>query len=300
VDAICLPTFIATSMGNREGQALIAAGAAVDLRIDADDFTLGVEEGAAGIAGIDRHVGLDEGHVGLVRQVACRGRDDAGRRRALEAVWRPDRQHPLADLQPRGIADRHRRQTLGLDAQHGDVGCLIETYDHGRELALVGQLDGDRPGILHDMRVGQDQAVRLKDEARTDTRRRPRVRSIRHAEAAAEIARHLGKGRLVGDLPGRALDAHVHDGAAEACDDGGEIRPGLDRRGRGRIVHAGRQRRRRGPCARRRELDDRRADRAGERCTDKAAFQDCLGHVGSTGRGARVRPLTGTHLGYES
>src|SRR5690606_15323214 len=51
---------------DREAHALVAAGAAEDLRVDADVLAAGVEQRAAGIAAIDRDVGLDERHVALV------------------------------------------------------------------------------------------------------------------------------------------------------------------------------------------------------------------------------------------
>src|SRR5450631_1659692 len=51
--------------GNCERQTHVAAGAAEDLRIDADHFALHVEERAARVAGVDRHVGLNEGHIAI-------------------------------------------------------------------------------------------------------------------------------------------------------------------------------------------------------------------------------------------
>ena len=47
---------------DRERQAHVAARLAEDLRVDADDFAARVEQRAAGVARVDGHVGLDEGH----------------------------------------------------------------------------------------------------------------------------------------------------------------------------------------------------------------------------------------------
>ena len=60
---------------HRERQAHVAARAAVDLRIDADDFALEIEQRTTGIAGVHRDVGLDERRVvaaspGIEREVA--------------------------------------------------------------------------------------------------------------------------------------------------------------------------------------------------------------------------------------
>ena len=46
--------------GDREADALVAAGAREDERVDADQVAVGVDERAAGVARIDRRVGLDE------------------------------------------------------------------------------------------------------------------------------------------------------------------------------------------------------------------------------------------------
>ena len=59
---------------DRERQAHVAAGAAVDLRVDADHFAVEIEQRAAGVAGVHRDVGLDE------RRVVAR--------RAWSARWR--------------------------------------------------------------------------------------------------------------------------------------------------------------------------------------------------------------------
>jgi hypothetical protein len=72
------------------------------------------------------------------------------------------------------VAEANDRQIVGVDAQHGDVGQLVEADDLGLEFALVGQLDGDLVGIVDDVRVGQDQPVGADDEARTHAARRRR------------------------------------------------------------------------------------------------------------------------------
>src|SRR5580692_3801665 len=75
---------------NREGDAFVTAAAAVDLRIDADHLTLEIEQRSTGIAGIDRDIGLDEGHVAIAAfadVAARRGADDPGGDAVFESEW---------------------------------------------------------------------------------------------------------------------------------------------------------------------------------------------------------------------
>src|SRR5208283_860364 len=76
--------------GRREANADRIAGGREDRRVDADDLAVHVEHGAAGIAFVDRRVGLDVAVVGSLVDVAVARRDDARRHRAAE---------------PEGIAD---------------------------------------------------------------------------------------------------------------------------------------------------------------------------------------------------
>src|SRR5260221_2018439 len=84
---------------NGERDALKSAGTAVNLRIDADDGTVGVKQRAAGISGIDRRVRLNEGHVAVTGQRTPFGADDAGRRGFFETKGFTDGEHIVADTQ---------------------------------------------------------------------------------------------------------------------------------------------------------------------------------------------------------
>ncbi|CUJ79951.1 Uncharacterised protein [Achromobacter sp. 2789STDY5608628] len=232
---------------DRERQALEAAGAAVDLRVDADHFAAVIEQRAAGIAGVHRHVGLDERHRRVVRQRAALGADDAGGGGVLQAVGRTDGQHPFAHLQLVDVADLHHRQVLGVDLDDGHVGLRIGAQHLGAEFAAVGQLDGHFLGALHHVGVGQDDAVAADDEARALAADRHFAR--RHAAArAGDLAEELGEGIVVviGHLA-RAADADVDHGGAVVMGDLHEIgsaHGGARRRGarrRGGCGHGGRR-----------------------------------------------------------
>src|SRR3954453_15677198 len=88
--------------GDREADADVAAAVGrLDLRVDADDLAAGVDEGAAGVARVDRRVGLD--HVvdrEAVRRLdlALERRDDARGHRPVETERIADRDHRIADV----------------------------------------------------------------------------------------------------------------------------------------------------------------------------------------------------------
>ena len=165
---IWFAAFIAMSIGIANESAHVAAGARKDQRVDADDFALDVEQRAARIAGVDRGVGLDVRDEVFLRQIAALRADDAGGHRVLEAERLADRDHPFADLQLVGVADRDLRQVLRLDLEQRHVGALVGADDLGLELALVGELDVDFVGAVDDMRVGDEEAVGRNDEAGAD------------------------------------------------------------------------------------------------------------------------------------
>ena len=68
---------LAEVRGDGESDALIATRAAENLAVDADETTLGIDERAAGVAGVDGGIGLDEilVHAGVIGAVL--GADDA-------------------------------------------------------------------------------------------------------------------------------------------------------------------------------------------------------------------------------
>ena len=96
--------------GDREADALRAHD---DGGVDADDFAARGDQRPAGIAGIERGIGLDhvvdQPAVARAQRAAERG-DDAGRHGGFEAERIADGDHQLAALELFGIAERRRRQ----------------------------------------------------------------------------------------------------------------------------------------------------------------------------------------------
>ena len=103
-----------------------------------------VDQRAAGIAGIDGGVGLDEEVISRDATAGARQRgDDAAGDGLADAERIADRQHEVADLDASKSRELERRQLLaaGIDPQHGKVGARIGATSLRVELAAVGQRD---------------------------------------------------------------------------------------------------------------------------------------------------------------
>ena len=121
-----------------------------------------IDERAAGIAGIDRGVGLDEELVvGDADLGARQRRDDAARHRLPDAERIADGEHEIADFEIVGIADGERRQLLivRLDLEHGEIGALVGEQKLGFEFAPVGEHDADVAAAQDHVVVGDDEAL---------------------------------------------------------------------------------------------------------------------------------------------
>src|SRR3954451_1179461 len=99
----------------------------VDLRVHADDLALGIEQRAAGVAGVELGVGLDgvgDGEAVGRGDLTVQLGDHAGRQRALQLVGAADRVDVLADREAAVVAQRQRGQAVRtrIDAQEGEIG----------------------------------------------------------------------------------------------------------------------------------------------------------------------------------
>ena len=211
---------------DRERQPHVAAGLAVDLRIDADHVAVQVEQRPAGVSGVDRDVGLDERHIALARQRARLRRNDAGSDRVLEAERRAHRHDPLADLDVLGMADAHHRQVLRLDLEQRDVAVPIGAYHFCSELPAVGQLDIDFLGAVDHVGVGENVAVGADDEARADAahRRLLRHRQLEVPEESEQRIVFVKRQQLSGCSADRLGDADVDHGRPGLLGELAEVR----------------------------------------------------------------------------
>ena len=98
---------------NRKSNAVRAAAAREDRGVDADEPAVHVDQGAAGIAGIDGRVGLDEELiVGDADLGAGQRRDDAAGHRLADAERIADGEHQIAHLEAVGVAELDGREWL--------------------------------------------------------------------------------------------------------------------------------------------------------------------------------------------
>src|SRR5205823_7927693 len=93
---------------DRKADADIAASRCQDRGVDADNPALQIDERPAGIARVDRGVGLNEILIAFDTKTAPERADDPGSHGLAEAKRIADREDEIADLQSIRIAHRHR------------------------------------------------------------------------------------------------------------------------------------------------------------------------------------------------
>src|SRR5690606_12430809 len=186
--------------GNREPDPDTASRRREDRGVDADHLPVDADERPARVAAIDRGIRLDEVVVGAGVYVALPRRDDPGGNGPAEPERIADRDHPVADARLGRVAELQERQRLlRLHLEQGDVGFRVTSDERRGQRRLVMEADEDLVGVLDDMVVGDDVAVRVDHEAGTERRRPPR-RRIRTLLALEEFLEKLLERRAGGQL----------------------------------------------------------------------------------------------------
>ena len=173
---------------DRETDALGAAGLGEDRRVDAGQVAIGIHQRAAGVAGVDRGVGLDEVFVVVQAQlITPGGADDAHGHGLADAERVADGQGHVADADVVGAADGDRRQVFQIDLQHREVGFRVAADHAGQGFTAVLERDHDLVGAAGHVVVGQDVAFRAHDHAGTEARLHALLLGRVVAEKAAEL-----------------------------------------------------------------------------------------------------------------
>jgi len=212
---------------NRKADAL-GRGLVEHRGVDADQVAVGVDQGTAGVAAVDRRVGLQEVFKGVQAQAAAGGADDALGHRLTETERIADGQHHIADAGLRRAADGHRRQILEGDAQHGEIGLRVRAR-HGRfGLAAVGQQHDDFVGIRDHMVIGENVTLAAHDHPGAQrTFHALLLRAVALAEIAAKN-RIVAQRRLL--LRRQLAGVDIHDRRRGALHRGGVGHPLLRER----------------------------------------------------------------------
>ena len=176
-------------------------------RVDAHHLAVGGDQRPAGVAGVERGVGLD--HVvhlppGPGSQRAAHRAHHARGHRVLEPVRVADGDHQLTHADRRRVAERRRHQIVAGDPHHREVGLRVGAYQVRLELPPVRQRGGQRLGVGHHVAVGEDEAVGREDESggsavrgiEVDHRRRHRVDRLDHGARVRIEPRVGGAARL--------------------------------------------------------------------------------------------------------
>ena len=163
-----------------------------------------VDQRAAGVARIDRRIGLDDvlDHAAaFVVDRAVQRRDHAGSQRMVETERIADRIDVLADAQVAARANRQRRRAVyrRLDVQHREVVLRTCADELCRVAALIGERDQRLLRTLDDVIVRHDVAAVVPNKAGARALRHP------HHVAAPKIA-HVLDGRDVHDRGTAALE----------------------------------------------------------------------------------------------
>src|SRR5215208_423466 len=156
--------------GDREADAGVVARVATDLRVDADHLALRVQQRAAGVAVVDRGVGLDR--VGDAEAPVERGdravqrADDPGGDGLLQPEGASDRHYRVTHDELARAADRERVQlgSRGVYLQHGEIRRAVAADELGAVGLAVPELDRKRLSTFDDVVVRDDVTTRVVDE----------------------------------------------------------------------------------------------------------------------------------------
>src|SRR5271167_3447396 len=153
-----------------EADADIAAAWRQDRGVDADQPTLQIDERAAGVAWVDRGVGLNKILIAFDTEPTAAERADDPRGYGLAETERvADGKDEIPDLQTARIAHRHCRQIACRDLQHGNVGRAIAADQLGIETPVVLGRDFNAGRVFDDVAIGQYVALRgLDNDAGSD------------------------------------------------------------------------------------------------------------------------------------
>ncbi len=217
--------------------------------VDAHQPAVQADQRAAGVAGVDRGIGLDEVLVAQATQTAAaHRRDDPAGHGLADAERVADGHHEVAHAQRGGVGERDRLQVAGRDLHHRHVGVRIGADELRVQHPPVVQGHRHLVGALDDVVVGEHQAPAcIDDHARAKRLLDPLARHVREHPAEERIVQE----RVA--YPHALAGLHADHRRGDGLEHGGKRRQwlavdGLRQRrgGRGRHGGGGGRRERRG------------------------------------------------------
>ena len=189
----------------------------------------------------------------MPRPAAALGGEHARGDRVAETERRADRHDPFADARGVRVGELGGREAGRVDLDDGEIGRRVAPDEARRQVAPVAQAHVDREGLLDDVVVREDRAVRREDDARAHAPRDRLVAPVAPEEVREQIGllvarRHVdlhdARARVIGDrdeplgealgLRGRRLDlrgrrdrsvARARRGSGVACASAGDVIP---------------------------------------------------------------------------
>src|SRR3989442_1307970 len=208
--------FPRTIDGNREADPLPRGQ---DRGADSDHVAVRVQQRPAGVAGVDRRVGLDEVVVAAALGVhrTMQRRDDAHADALVEPERIADGDGRLAEHQVRRGAQRRGRELpIDLDLEDGEIPTRIRSDDARGVVGAVVEADLDAATPRHHVIVREHIAALVEDE--------PGTEGGAHLIAGSTTPEEQLPGIVRGECPDHFLGVDVHhrrpgalDGQHQGC-----------------------------------------------------------------------------------
>ena len=142
-------------------------------RIHADDSTSRIDQRAAGVAGVERGVGLDnvvDQAAGIGTEGTPECADHACRYRGLKSVGIADGDYELSDAKLLGIAKGSGGEAGFVNTRivegTREIASRIVSNGSCRHAAPIGQRDLDAARVMDDVAVGKNQAIGSENKSR--------------------------------------------------------------------------------------------------------------------------------------
>ena len=193
-----------------------AAGRRQDRGVHPDHLTVHVEQRPAGIALVDRRIGLQEIVIGA-GQLAPARRDDPGRDREPLPQRVAHRHHPVTDPHRIAVAKRDEGQRrVAFHLQQRDIRLEIGADQLGLKPLAGKELDLDLIGALDDMVVGDDVTIGRDHKARAQRFGALRFLTLRSRGTVGPVAVH----EVLKELLERRAGRHHRPAFGRGGDDG--------------------------------------------------------------------------------